>query len=32
LELPATLKGVPVVTKSYDLRTLAPKIAQALRG
>jgi two-component sensor histidine kinase len=30
LELPATLKDVPVVTKPYDLRSLAPKIAQAL--
>ena len=31
LDLPAPLKGVPVVTKPYDLRTLAPKIAQAMR-
>lgn len=31
LELPPALKDVPVVTKPYDLRSLAPKIAQALR-
>jgi light-regulated signal transduction histidine kinase (bacteriophytochrome) len=31
LDLPAPLKGVPVVSKPYDLRTLAPKIAAALR-
>ena len=32
LDLPAPLKAVPIVTKPYDLRTLAPKIAQAMRG
>ena len=32
LDLSATLKEVPVVTKPYDLRSLAPKIAQAIRG
>jgi len=32
LDLPAALKDVPIVTKPYDLKTLAPKIAQVLRG
>jgi light-regulated signal transduction histidine kinase (bacteriophytochrome) len=32
LDLPGALKDVPVVTKPYDLRTLAPKIVQAMRG
>jgi hypothetical protein len=32
LDLPAALKDVPVVTKPYDLRTLAPKILQAMHG
>jgi light-regulated signal transduction histidine kinase (bacteriophytochrome) len=31
LDLPASLKAVPVVAKPYDIKTLAPKIAQALR-
>jgi CheY-like chemotaxis protein len=31
LDLPATLKGVPIVTKPYDMKTLAPKLAQAMR-
>jgi DNA-binding response OmpR family regulator len=31
LELPAALKSVPIVTKPYDLNTLAPKLAQAMR-
>jgi light-regulated signal transduction histidine kinase (bacteriophytochrome)/CheY-like chemotaxis protein len=31
LDLPAVLKDVPVVTKPYDLRTLAPKVTQAMR-
>jgi CheY-like chemotaxis protein len=31
LDLPPTLKDVPVVTKPYDLRSLAPKISQAMR-
>jgi light-regulated signal transduction histidine kinase (bacteriophytochrome)/CheY-like chemotaxis protein len=31
LDLPAALKAVPVVTKPYDVRTLAPQIAQAMR-
>lgn len=30
LELPPALRDTPVVTKPYDLRTLAPKIAAAL--
>ena len=30
LELPPALQGVPIVTKPYDRRSLAPKIAQAL--
>jgi DNA-binding response OmpR family regulator len=31
LELPASLKHIPIVTKPYDLKTLAPKIVQAMR-
>jgi CheY-like chemotaxis protein len=31
LELPAALKSIPIVTKPYDLNTLAPKLAQAMR-
>jgi len=31
LDLPGSLKDVPIVTKPYDLVTLSPKIAQAMR-
>ena len=31
LELPAALKSIPIVTKPYDLVSLAPKLAQAMR-